>query len=349
MIMPRILLAPLCMAIAMQLAGCSLQPAVSPPSMEIQWPPAPQAARIKYLYEIRNPRDLAVDRGMLRQLIRSLKGEGPKQIVRPYGVAVANDSTIFVVDNAYQAIHVFDRKENEYRRFPKQPDREFINPVNIALGRDGRIFVSDSASGNIHVFDQKGKRHLRSFGSEYLERPTGLVVNPVTAELLVLDTRASKLFCFDADSLTLKRVIGSEESPGDRTLFHYPTNIAVSQEGNVYISDSLNFQIRMFSPELDLLASFGTPGNTPGTFSRPKGLAVDSDHHVYVIDAIFDNVQVFSPTGELLIAFGGPGNQAGRFWLPNAIFIDEQDHIYVSDAYNQRIQVFEYIRQSAQR
>ena len=252
---------------------------------------------------------------------------------------------LYVVDNSYQAVHVFDAENGNYHRFPEKRPEDFINPVGVALGKAGRIYVSDSVAGKVHVFAKLGRQYSGSIGAGLLQRPTGLAVNHRTGELLVLDTIASTLMVFDEEGQNLKRVVGTPGAlPGDEHLFHAPTNIAVAANGDVYVSDSLNFRVQILSPELEPIGSFGAAGNVPGSFSRPKGLATDSDDHIYVIDALFDNVQIFDDQGSLLLAFGGPGNAPGKFWLPNAIHIDSYDRIYVSDAYNKRVQVFQYLK-----
>ncbi len=329
------------------LAGCAQQSQfVMPPASDLFWPSPPEVARIQYLYQFSDPADLNIRPGWLRRLVGAFRGAQEKSIGNSYGLTVDAEGRLYLVDNYYQAVHVFDAQNGQYHRFPERPADDFVNPVGVALGNGGRIFVSDSVAGRVHVFAEQGRQYLGSLGEGQLRRPTGLAVNDQLGELLVLDTVASHLLVYDVDTLMLKRVVGRpNEPPGAEQLFHAPTNIALAADGRAYVSDSLNFRIQILNAELEAVGNFGYAGNGPGSFSRPKGLAIDSDGHVYVIDALFDNVQIFDPQGNLLLAFGGPGNVPGKFWLPNAIHIDSQDRIYVSDSYNKRVQVFQYIKQ----
>lgn len=328
------------------LAGCTVQSQqVEANVSDLAWPPAPEVPRIRFLYEFTEPQDTGIRVGWMRRFIGAIRGKQESRIQKPYGLTVDGDGRLYVIDNRYQAVHVFDPAENRYRRFPDKRTDEFINPVGIALGSEGRIYVSDSVTGVVHVFAKQGREYRRSIGAGQLQRPTGLAVNRGTAELLVLDTVASVLFVYDENRLELKRVVGASSGLSEgEMLFHAPTNIAIAEGGRVYVSDSLNFRVQILNSGLELIGSFGSPGNVPGSFSRPKGLATDSDGHVYVIDALFDNVQVFDEKGGLMLAFGGPGNVPGKFWLPNAIHIDSNDRIYVSDSYNKRVQVFQYLK-----
>jgi DNA-binding beta-propeller fold protein YncE len=325
-------------ALVLVLTGCAQQPpGFEPPVSDLVWPPAPEPPRIRFLYELAEPADVNIRPGWFGRLIGAFRGLQGARVSKPYGLTVDAEGRLYLVDNAYQAVHVFDAANGKYHRFPdEERPAYFINPVSVALGTGGRIYVSDSVGGKVHVFARLGRQYLGSLGGEVLQRPTGLAVNHRTAELLVLDTIASTLLVF---------VVGTPgDLLGDAPLFHAPTNIAVAANGNVYVSDSLNYRVRILDAELQLTGGFGAAGDVPGSFSRPKGLATDSDGHIYVIDALFDNVQVFNEQGGVLLAFGGPGNVPGKFWLPNAIHIDAKDRIYVSDAYNNRVQVFQYLK-----
>jgi DNA-binding beta-propeller fold protein YncE len=150
---------------------------------------------------------------------------------------------------------------------------------------------------------------------------------------------------YTLDSLAFKATLGI----GKEDQFHYPTHLWVDAAGRIYVSDALNFLVRILDKDKRLIGSFGGPGLVPGTFSRPKGIATDSDGHIYVVDALFDNVQIFDDAGRPLLAFGSAGTNIGQFWLPNGIHIDGADRIYIADAYNQRIQIFQYVKVEATR
>lgn len=335
---------------AMMLAGCAPGNAIyEEPAAYLVWPPAPLPARIAFDKTIRTPDDLGTRQGFLKRLGQLVRGDQQEEIISPYGITHGRNGELYVVDNAYQKIHVFDPENNRYSIFPDEAPPNFINPVNITLDQGGRVFVTDSVSGLVHVFSIRGFQFIRSLAHERMKRPTGIVYKAATDELLVVDTAESLLLVFDAQNFSLKRIVGDKNNiAGNDIDFHFPTNIALSGDGNVVISDSLNFRVQVLDPSFDKVHEFGSPGNAPGNFSRPKGLAVDSDGHIYVIDAIFDNVQIFEPDGTLLIAFGGAGNEPGKFWLPSAISIDGDDKIYISDTYNKRIQVFQYWPETAQ-
>ena len=126
--------------------------------------------------------------------------------------------------------------------------------------------------------------------------------------------------------------------------FNFPTHMAVNKEnGEIYVTDSMNFRIQRFDPEGKFLSTFGSLGRTVGSFSKPKGIALDSGGSVYVVDGIYDTVQLFNSEGELLMNFGSSGIHPGQFWLPAGIAIDQEDRIFIADTYNFRVQIFKFL------
>src|ERR1019366_5722851 len=129
--------------------------------------------------------------------------------------------------------------------------------------------------------------------------------NPLTTQnrlLYISDVTLDQVFVFDADTLKLKRKIGTTghnhelTAPGDLAK---PTGVAVDKEGNLYVADTLNDRIEVFDADGVFLRTWGKNGDGPGYFARPKSVAVDSDGHVWVADGMQDRVQVFTNEGQL--------------------------------------------------
>jgi sugar lactone lactonase YvrE len=323
------------------LAGCA---ATAPPSEtdpELFWPKPPATERIRFVRSVSEPSDIDIRPGTLGRFVRYMAGTPKASIVSPYGVAADEKGRLFVVDTYRKRVHRFHPGKNAYSCFPEEP-KVLDAPVGIALDEKGRIYVTDTEQGVVKVFADGGEEVVAELGADFFERPTGICVNPHTAELAVVDTLASRVFRFDLFDFSLKGSFGANgASEGE---FHYPTNICSTPDGNFAVSDTLNFRIQVFSPEGAYLYKFGGMGRSAGSFSRPKGIAADSDGNLYVVDALFDNIQVFDPRGRLLMAFGTHGREPGEFWLPTGICIDAHDRIHVSDASNSRIQVFQYLK-----
>lgn len=334
-----------CVFAAFVVAACAGPPAerqtASAPGLA--WPPPPLAPRIKFVQTLTTPEEAGIRSGWFKRVITFIKGAPKKRLSSPHGIFKDSEDRLYIVDTFHKAVAVFDPRNGEHYWFPDEPVDGFQNPIGVVAGGDGRVYVTDSQSKVVHVFGDHGKTYIREFGREVLGRPTDLIVDDRTGDLLVVDTLYDQVVVFDARNLKATRFIGREGQGPEN--FNFPTNIARAGDGSVYVTDSMNFRVQALSPDLRFVGSFGQPGDAPGYFSRPKGVAVDSDGHVYVVDALFDNVQIFDRQGQLLLSFGSPGSAPGKFWLPNDIFIDSRDRIYVSDTYNKRIQIFQYLKE----
>jgi len=121
-----------------------------------------------------------------------------------------------------------------------------------------------------------------------------------------------------------------------------PWGIAVGPDGRVYVADTWNHSIKVFSPEGQLLqvwTSYGEGEPTP--FWGPRDVAVDADGYVYVTDTGNKRIVVFRTDGTYVTHIGGPGALPGQFDEPVGITVGPDGLIYVADTWNQRIQVLQ--------
>ncbi len=125
-----------------------------------------------------------------------------------------------------------------------------------------------------------------------------------------------------------------------------PRNMAVAPDGRIYVADTGNHRIVVFSPEGQMITSWGSFGDQPGQFNEPWDVAIGSDGNVYVADTWNHRIQKFSPEGEFITAWGGfvstdgQLGQMGVFWGPRAIAFTQDGNLLVTDTGNKRVQVF---------
>jgi hypothetical protein len=98
-------------------------------------------------------------------------------------------------------------------------------------------------------------------------------------------------------------------------------SIAVGPNGDVYVSDSGNARVEVFSPSGRFIRQFGSSiTQLSGHFVLPYDLVVDSKGNVYVSDVSLNVVQRYSPAGAFMWQVGsGAGSTnpklAGQFHL----------------------------------
>ena len=82
----------------------------------------------------------------------------------------------------------------------------------------------------------------------------------------------------------------------EETNLSSPEGIAVdSSSGNVYVADTINNRIQVFSSNGTFISVLGRDGGASGILRSPEGIAVDSSSgNVYVADTGNNRISVFS-------------------------------------------------------
>jgi len=130
-----------------------------------------------------------------------------------------------------------------------------------------------------------------------------------------------------------------------------PRNVAVADDGLIYVLDSGNQRVQVYDADGAPVNSWGSPGSGPGQFSPegdgPWGIAVD-DEFVYAADTWNHRIQKFTRDGEFVASFGqsgdplaAPNGGLGIFFGPRAIALVGEDLLYVTDTGNHRIQILD--------
>jgi len=135
-----------------------------------------------------------------------------------------------------------------------------------------------------------------------LDHPIGLAFGP-DGNLYVTDQRPA-VSVISPDGEVLRRWGEAGRGPGQ---FRFVgTDPAEPSDGRVYVSDSGNYRIEVFSATGTFIRQFGTHGTGKGQFLAPFDLAVDRAGNVYVSDVQGESVSKFSPTGAFVWRIGDP-------------------------------------------
>ena len=120
--------------------------------------------------------------------------------------------------------------------------------------------------------------------------------------------------------------------------FRQPGSVVVDHSGGLFVADTYNHRIQVFTRDGRFLQAFGVEGAQPGALSRPKGLAWGPNHLLYVADTGNHRIQAFDQHGELVMVLGSFGHQPGEFNAPEGLAVAANHTLYIADTQNHRVQ-----------
>jgi len=199
-------------------------------------------------------------------------------------------------------------------------------PSDVAL-IDGRLFVLDSNRGRILAVtaDDKPVSMFESDrgGEDWLGG--ALALAPHAGRLYVANMRAGNIEVV-APPGVVESVITPQMPPGLEAAA--PAGIAVTERGDIWLSDMANHRVLLLDDKGELLGVIGEGAASSGDsgFNTPGGLALDDLGNLYVADTGNGVVKQYSPLGVFLGALG-----EGHLTRPRAVAVDDAGNLFVSD------------------
>jgi len=281
----------------------------------------------------------------------------------PWGIVAGENDLVYVALYQNSVVQIFTRDGELVNTIGAQGSLpgEFLGPVGLALGPEGNLYVADSENSRVQVFTPEGE-YIRDFthpeAFEVRFKPWGIAVDR-SGNVYVSVLNTHDIHKFDPTGNLLFTFGGFGPNPGQ---FVGPTGMAISDDNELYIVDSLAFRIQVFNLQGEVQRTWGTlcdiyftpgrgcvdpDGSGPlesgdGQFSSPWGVALDDQGRVYVADSANKRVQLFTSEGEFITKWGELGSEAGNFDNNVGITVGPSGNIFVSDLNNNRVQRFRF-------
>ena len=292
-------------------------------------------------------------------------GTGNNQFKYPTDVAVDAAGNLYVADylnkrvQQYNSSRVYQRTYGTTGVSYVAADDRFYYPEGIAVAPDGSIYVVEGHGHRLvklnangvpqWTFGEAGQPGNDDAHFAYLR---DVAVDPQGRVYVVDDwgepwiNSSHRLRIFNSDG-TPYGSLGGYGS--DNYHFIAPRGIAIDRNGYVYIADSGNHRVQIYTSQLVYVATLGetgVAGSDNAHFDNPFDVAVDGIGTIYVADEGNDRVQVFNSSRQYVRTIGETGvtgNDFGHFngWGPHHLAVDSQGRLYVADTGNHRVQVFD--------
>lgn len=196
-----------------------------------------------------------------------------------------------------------------YEVDPEWPQRPEGMPwggtPGIAVDADDQVWVFTRADPPVQVYTADGK-FVRAWGGDLIGKtPKGLTSHQIKIDnqgmIWLADGGNHAVYQCTPEGKLLK-TLGTPGEPGcDATHFNRPTDMAITPDGQVFVSDGYgNARVVHFDARGKFVKAWGKLGTAPGEFNLPHAIALDSKGRLYVADRNNARVQVFDPSGKLL-------------------------------------------------
>ncbi len=245
----------------------------------------------------------------------------------------------------------------------------FNRPSKIAVDYSGNLYVADELNNKIRKITPDGMvTTLAGSGKAGTDNNSkGMAAGFNSPGGIGVD-RQGNVFVADVFNHRIRKITPSgvvsnfagtghpgylDDAHGLLAEFNFPVDLAVDENGNLYVADEGNNKIRKITPagSVSTFAGSGSVGaldNRVGvlaTFNQPNGIAADGKGNVYVADQLNHKVRKITPNGAVSTLAGS--GQAGfsdniigilaSFNNPRGIAVDRIGNVYVCDAGNQKI------------
>ncbi len=171
----------------------------------------------------------------------------------------------------------------------------FVNAKGISVDPEGSIYVADTGADLLLRFnssgDSTGEVGGYGWGEYQFDMPYDVCASN-GVEIYVADYNNNRIERFDR---TLANVasLSTDQSNDDSKRFGYPSGVAVSRLGDLFICDDENIRIMKVNTFSTVERTFGGYGEGAGTLTMPRQVSIGPNDDVFVSDkgrvAVFDN------------------------------------------------------------
>ena len=179
-----------------------------------------------------------------------------QRAMQPAGIAFNKQGELLVADTGMKAVLIYDNRNWSHpRRILRdvtlagthlhQRDAMWY-PHYVAVNSMDDIFISDRTANSLHVLDKHGQC-VRGFGERYIgskrfNEPYGIIVDK-SDNILIADYGSNTVMTIGADNNFKAPILDKTHE------LKFPTNVVVSTEGKLLVSEYLSGDIKVFGTQ----------------------------------------------------------------------------------------------------
>ena len=195
----------------------------------------------------------------------------------------------------------------------------------VACDSQDRVYVYSRSEHPLVIFDRDGNLQA-SWGKDILKDAHGIYIDgDDNVYCTERDTHCIRKFSSDGE---LVLTLGTPDQPAakDGDPFNKPTDLAIASTGELFVSDGYgNARVHKYTPEGELLQSWGERGSGPGQFALSHCVRLDRQDRVWVCDRENCRIQIFDTNGRFLTEWTG-------LLRPDTIYFDPTDDVvYIAE------------------
>jgi predicted CXXCH cytochrome family protein len=263
----------------------------------------------------------------------------------PTDITVSPAGDVFVVDGVNDRVVRFHADGRLASVLTHAGDAALHRPLGIDSADDGAIWIADTGNRRIVALSATGDL-IRQID---LSQPDSAGVDIADVVLLGND-----VWFTDNDHNRIGRIGPRSTEPqwygeSGRSLgrFEYPFLIAAAPNHELFVSESINARVAVWSAAGRPIGVIGRYGADLGDLYRPKGVAIDTHGRAWVADGVLGVIQVFRADGKLIDVCRTADEEPLRLSAPCGLAFDADGRLYVVEMAAHRARRFEITAQSS--